>query len=226
MPAADQPPVSAARVAEQLGELLPEAASLPPAAFELVEEARGLVEAVVMTDVDPAERRRAAARIAAITEQLRARRRPEAMFLVRHPDGRIESMMQAAAGQLNPQALPIEWVHRPTEPPPGTVPTAVEVTARCTFTAAHGGSPGRVHGGVLALALDEVTGVAVRAAGASGMTVALEVSLRGGVPYGIPVDLAARYTGGEGRKALATGEVRVDGSVMATANAVYVAERR
>ena len=131
---------------------------------------------------------------------------------MRHEDGRVESLLQAAAGRLNPQALPIEWVHRPTEPPPGTPPEPVEVLARCTFTASHAGSPGRVHGGVLALALDEVTGVAIRAAGASGMTVALEVSLSGGVPLDRPVDIVARYTRGEGRKAWATGEVVVDGT--------------
>ena len=134
--------------------------------------------------------------------------------------------MQAAAGELNPQALPIEWVDRPTEPPPGTPPNPVEVTARCSFTAAHAGSPGRVHGGLLALALDEVTGIAIRCAGASGMTVHFEMDLKGGVPIGRPVDIAARYTGGEGRKAFATGEITVDGAVTATASVIYVAERR
>jgi acyl-coenzyme A thioesterase PaaI-like protein len=134
--------------------------------------------------------------------------------------------MQAAAGRLNPQALPIEWVVRPTEPPPGTPPASTPVTARCAFTVAHGGSPGRVHGGVLALALDEVTGVAIRAAGASGMTVALEMSLRGAVPVGQPVDISARYTGGGGRKAYATGEILVDGNPVATARVIYVSERR
>ena len=133
----------------------------------------------MLTDVDPAELEAVTARVDALTEQLSAEQRPEPLLMVRHPDGRVESLLQAAAGRLNPQALPIEWVHRPTEPPPGTPPEPVEVTARCTFTAAHAGSPGRVHGGLLALALDEVTGVAVRAAGASGMTVALEVSLSG-----------------------------------------------
>ena len=48
-------------------------------------------------------------------------RRPEPLRLVRHPDGRIESLLQAAAGRLNPQSLPIEWVHRPTEPPAGSL---------------------------------------------------------------------------------------------------------
>ena len=58
------------------------------------------------------------------------------------------------------------------------------------------------------------------------MTVALDVSLKGAVPFGTPVDLAARYTGGEGRKAFASGEISVDGAVMVSARSIYVAERR
>jgi acyl-coenzyme A thioesterase PaaI-like protein len=222
----DGVPVSAGRLAELLGDQLPEAASVSPASIELVAAARGLVEAIVLTAVDEATRSEAAAQIVMLTKLLSTQQRPDALYLVRHPDGRIESLMQAAAGRLNPQALPIEWLERPTEPPPGTPPASVEVTARCTFTPAHAGSPGRVHGGVLALALDEVTGVAVRAAGASGMTVALEVSLRGGVPIGEPIDIKARYTGGEGRKAYASGEILVAGSPVVTCRVIYVSERR
>jgi acyl-coenzyme A thioesterase PaaI-like protein len=222
----DGEPVSAGRLAELLGDQLPEASSMSPASIDLVAAARGLVEAIVLTDVDEGTRSAAVSRIVDITKLLSGQQRPDALYLVRHPDGRIESLMQAAAGRLNPQALPIEWLERPTEPPLGAPTVSVEVTARCTFTVAHAGSPGRVHGGILALALDEVTGVAVRAAGASGMTVALEVSLRGGVPVGEPVDMKARYTGGEGRKAYATGEIVVAGAPVVTCRVIYVSERR
>jgi acyl-coenzyme A thioesterase PaaI-like protein len=146
-------------------------------------------------------------------------------MLVRHADGRVESLLQAGSGRLNPQSPPLEWVHRPTEPPPGSEPRSVEVTARCSFTAAHAGSPGRVHGSALAGVLDEVTGIAIRAAGAGGMTVALNVSLKGGVPIGAVAQIAARYTGGERRKSFASGEVTVDGVVVAEASVIYVAER-
>jgi len=219
-------PLSAGRLAELLGDQLPPASSVAPEAVELVLAARRLVEAVVMTDVEAAALADAAARLDAVTAALGERRRPEPLRIVRHPDGRVESLLQAAAGRLNPQALPIEWVHRPTEPPPGTPPEPVEVVARCTFTASHAGSPGRVHGGVAALALDEVTGVAVRAAGASGMTVHLEVSLKGPVPLDRPVEIRGRYTRGEGRKAWATGEIVVDGTAVVTAESLYVMERR
>jgi acyl-coenzyme A thioesterase PaaI-like protein len=219
-------PVSAARVAELLGDSLPDPAQIPPEAFDLVAAARGLVEAVVMTDVDAGARADAAAELHEITERLRATRREDQLYLARHADGRVESLMQAGSGRLNPQAPPIEWIHRPKEPPPGSTPTPVEVRARCTFGPQHAGSPGRVYGGVLACALDEVLGIAVLVSGATGMTVALTTSLKGGTPYGVPVDIVGRYTGSEGRKSFASGEVVVDGKVTAEATAIFVGERR
>ena len=220
-----EPRVSAARLAAQMGSRLPAAEDVPPEAFALTERVRQLVEAVVLTDVPPDELAAAGDRIEAITEMLRSRQRPDHFHLVRHPDGRVESLRQAGSGRLNPQAVPVEWLHRPTEPPPGTPPSSVEVLARCRFTAAHGGSPGRTYGGVVALVLDEVTGVALRAAGATGLTVALNVSLRGAVPLGVPVDIAARYTGGEGRKSFGTAAMTVGGTVVAEAEVLWVAER-
>jgi acyl-coenzyme A thioesterase PaaI-like protein len=220
-----EPSMSAARLAEQMGSRLPAAGDVPPEAFSLTERVRQLIEAVVLTDVPPDELAAAADRVSEITAMLQARQRQDHVHLVRHPDGRVESLRQAGSGRLNPQAVPVEWVHRPTEPPPGTPPRPVEVLARCTFTAAHGGSPGRTYGGVIALVLDEVTGVALRAAGATGMTAALNVSLRGAVPLGVPVDIAARYTRTEGRKTFGTAEMTVDGRVVAEAEVLWVAER-
>jgi hypothetical protein len=219
-------PVSAARVAELAGDALPDPADLPDAAFGLVAAARDLTAAVVMTDVDAEVRAEAVAELEQLTRRLRAAQRPDAMFLARHADGRVESLTQAGSGRLNPQAPPIEWIHRPKEPPPGTPPTPVEVHARCTFGPQHGGSPGRVYGGVLACALDEVLGVAALVAGATGMTVSLTTSLKGATPYGVPVDIYSRFTGQEGRKSFTSGEVVVEGSVTAEATAIFVSERR
>jgi hypothetical protein len=226
MAESDERLISAGRLAEMMGDALPAARDVPDEAFELVRAVRDLVTAVVLTDVGAAERTEAARRISAVTDALRARQRAEPLLLVRHEDGRVESLLQAGSGRLNPQAPPIEWVVRPTEPPSGTEPSPVEVRARCSFTASHAGSPGRVYGGVIALVLDEVLGVATRAAGASGMTVALSVSLKGATPIGRPVDVVARYTGGVGRKSFVAGEVFADGVVTAEATAIYVGERR
>jgi acyl-coenzyme A thioesterase PaaI-like protein len=227
-PEPDAPPaaLSAARLAEELGDRLPGVETVSPAAARLVAATRELVAAVTLTTVDDTTLEAVAASLQSLTATLAASRRDTPLFLVRHPDGRVESLLQAGSGRLNPQAPPVEWVERPTEPPPGSPPVPATVRARCTFTAAHAGSPSRVHGGVLALVLDEVLGNAVTASGVSGMTVALEVSFKDGTPFGVPVEVVGRYAGHEGRKSTATGEVLVDGVATAVARAVYVGERR
>ncbi len=219
-------PVSAARLAEQLGASLPGPDTVSAAALDLVARTRALVAAVATTAIDDAELASAAEAVARVTESLSSTTRDGAIRLVRHPDGRVESLLQAGSGRLNPQAPPLEWIERPTEPPAGAEPVPATVRARCTFTAAHAGSPGRVHGGVLALALDEVLGHAVTASGASGLTVALTVSFLGATPIDVPVEIVARYDRHEGRKSFASGEVLVDGEVTVVAEGLYVGERR
>ncbi len=221
----DATPVSAGRLADLLGDALPAIDTVPAVAFTLVERVRELVEAVVMTDLDEDALGRAAEEVAAVTEALRSRRRDAPLRLVRHPDGRVESLLQAGSGRLNPQAAPVRWTVRPTEPPPGSPPRPVECVATCAFGAAHAGSPGRAHGGMVAAVLDECLGVAARAAGASGMTVALHVNLRAAAPLGRPVEIRARVTEVEGRKTWVAGEMLDGGTTVADATILCVAER-
>lgn len=217
-------PRSAGEMIRQLADQIPNASTVPAEAYRLADEVRRLNAAVVLSDVEPKLLGAAADAIAKLTDILSGKQRDH-LQIVRHPDGRVESMRNAGSGVLNPQAPPIEWITRPAAPPPGTPPHAVEVVARCTYTAAYGGSPGCVYGGVLALTLDEVTGIAIHCSGATGMTVALNVSLRGPVPIGAPVEITATYTGSEGRKSFASGTLTVDGRVAAEATVIYVAER-
>jgi acyl-coenzyme A thioesterase PaaI-like protein len=207
-------PISAARLAEQLGDRLPAVDTISDEVFELVKRVRELAEAVVLTDVTPSERGVVAAEIAEITERLRAQQRDESLWLARLPDGRVESLVQAGSGRLNPQAPRVEFEY------------GSEIVARCTLTAVHGGSPGRAHGGVVASLLDEALGRAVTEAGASGLTVSLRVSYRAGTPVGVPLEVRGRVAERNGRKTIAVGEVIADGVVTAEAEAIYVSERR
>lgn len=216
--------LSADRLAERLGDALPPAGDIAAAAIALVDEVRALSDAVVMTAVDDDERSAVAAKIRAIRRRLEAVQRPERTLLIRHPDGRIENITQAGSGLLNPQAPPLRYIDLPADPAPGSEPVAVEIHATCTLGAAHGGPPSGAHGGVVALMLDQTLGVAARAAGASGMTVALHVDYRRPTPVGVPLALAARYTGSSGRTTTATGEIVADGVVVAEASAVFVRE--
>ena len=218
-------PVSAAKLAEMLGDLAgPE--SVPAAAFDLTARVRELVESVVLTDVDAETLAEVADEVSAITGRLSARRRQPAIRLIRHPDGRLENLTQAGSGRLNPQAPPIELLDLPPGPPPGGEPHPVEIRARCTLSAAHGGSPERVHGGVVALVLDQVLGIAAHVAGASGLTTSLTVDFRRATPYGVPLEITARCTEFGGGHSRATGELRHGDVVTATATAAFVTDRR
>jgi acyl-coenzyme A thioesterase PaaI-like protein len=212
----DSAQLSAFEIARRLGDELDAGTAVGPEALALVRAARELVEAVVMTDIDPEARSEAAADLAAVTARLRERRRSGAVLLIRHPDGRIEHLSQAGSGRLNPQAP--ELVFDGLGPLPPT-PTPVELVAHCTLTAAQGGPPGRVHGGQVAALLDEVVGVAAFAAGAPGMTVTLGVEYRRPTPHGTPLEIRARLDRWEGRKRWVSGEVLAGGEVTARAEA-------
>ncbi|NUU23380.1 MAG: PaaI family thioesterase [Streptomycetaceae bacterium] len=218
---------SASTLAAMLGAEMPDAEDLAPEAFELVERVRDLVEAVVLTDVDADARGTAAARIAEVTEALRAAQRPKdkVVQLVRHRNGRFEHMTQAGSGRLNPQAPRIEYDDLPTPLQPGESREPLEITARVTLTAQHGGPPGRAHGGVVATILDQVLGVAASASGPAGFTAGLDIRFRKATPYDVPLLIAARFVRREGRKTFATAEIRVGDVVTAEATAVFVADR-
>src|SRR4051812_46742471 len=95
-------PISAGRLADELWASLPSASSIPDESFALVDRVRDLVAAVVMTDISAGERAAIGAQLEDITRVLEARRRDQPLLLVRHDDGRVESMLNAGSGRLNP----------------------------------------------------------------------------------------------------------------------------
>jgi acyl-coenzyme A thioesterase PaaI-like protein len=223
MAAAEDTGLSAFELAQLRGDSLPGAEVVTPEALELVDAVRRLSEIVVVTGADDARRADAARRLQAISDELAEPRRNEVVWLIRHADGRIEHLTQAGSGRLNPQAPPIEFDPFPTPPPTGAPPRPVELVARCTLSAAHGGPPGRAHGGVVAALLDEVIGFSAFVAGAPGMSAGLSVRFRTATPRDVPLEIRARLTRWEGRKRWATGEVIADGQITAEGECVLVA---
>jgi acyl-coenzyme A thioesterase PaaI-like protein len=223
---AETPPdarrLSAFELGRLLGEALPTADSVGYGELALAEAARSLLEAVVVTDVDDLTRARLARTIAKVTEELRANDRPDPIRLVRHPDGRIENLLQAAAGRCNPRSLRLTF-----EPPEADAEpeVGVEVRGHVVLDASASGPPTRAHGGIAATILDEAIGVALMRSGRTGLTVRLEIDFRAGLLIGVPVDVRARTTTVEGRKTFATGELLVDGEVTCRAAGLFVAAR-
>ena len=197
---------------------------LPPEAFTLVEAVRELVEATVMTDVPPAERAAVAAELKALTKRLGAAERPDPVWMVKHRNGESEHLTQAGTGRLNPQAPRLDWLTPDGEVSHYAVahPETGEVLARCVLSRQHVGPPERAHGGVVATILDQVVGFAAAAVKKPGMTAGLDIRYKGPTPYGVPLMVHARFTHSEGRKHFATGEIRADGVVTASALGVFI----
>jgi uncharacterized protein (TIGR00369 family) len=128
-------------------------------------------------------------------------------------DGMIRQLASPVTGRLNPIAPPVE------------VTVDEDGTARAVFTlnAVYEGPPGFVHGGVTALVLDQVLGMAASANGTPGMTATLDMRYRRPTPYGVPLTVEARAVRAEGRKTFA--EARItgpDGKVTVEATALFV----
>jgi acyl-coenzyme A thioesterase PaaI-like protein len=205
------------------------ASEIPPEAFALVESVRDLVEATVMTDVPATERAAIQAEIEALTRRLAVAERPDAVWMVKHTVGGLENadfehLTQAGNGRLNPQAPRLQWLT-----PDGEVsylamahPETGEVLARCILGRQHVGPPERAHGGVVATILDHVVGFATAVVQKPGMTAGLDIRYKGPTPYGVPLMVHARYTHSEGRKHFATGEIRADGVITASALGVFI----
>lgn len=217
--------LSASRLAEVLGEQVPAPDQLPASANELADAVRDLVAAVVVSDIGDDERAEIAARVDELTARLRTRVRDPYIRLTRHPGGWVDNLTQAGSGWWNPQAPRLRF--EPLRlPEPASVPSPVEVRATCVLTEAHGGPPGRAHGGVVVTLLDEVLGVSCTAAGATGMTAGMNVRFRGATPLGELLELRARYVRSDGRKRFSTGELLAGGVLCAEAEGIFIAPDR
>lgn len=96
---------------------------------------------------------------------------------------------------------PFVGAANPLAPPMELVADGPVIRAHAVFGSAYEGPFGRVHGGYVAAAFDEVMGVAQSGAGALGMTAYLTVRMRRGTPLHERVDYEAEVTKVEGRKA-------------------------
>jgi len=134
---------------------------------------RELVDAGIRTTVGDDEIRRAQTEIEAITARLRTSQL-EGTYGVRfRTDGRGRAWGNAVVGLRNAVA-----------PPLTVTPDDRGVRSDFHLGAAYEGPPGSVHGGVLALILDQLLGEAAGAGGKPGMTATLTLTYRQRTPLG------------------------------------------
>jgi acyl-coenzyme A thioesterase PaaI-like protein len=155
---------------------------------------RELVDAAIRTTVAEEEIRRAHAEIEAITERLRA------------------APMRTTYGVELRNAV---------APPLTILQEGRGVRSSFTLGAPYEGPPGSVHGGVLALVLDQLLGEAAGAGGKPGMTATLTVSYRQRTALG---DLTAEawIERSEGIKTWARGEIRSADGLTVEAEGLFI----
>jgi acyl-coenzyme A thioesterase PaaI-like protein len=101
----------------------------------------------------------------------------------------------------------------------------VSTYAEVDVTDAHQGQPGRIHGGLLAAAFDEMMGAVNWLIGPPTLTGRLDVVYRAPVPVGQMIFFGAWSAGIDRRKSFVAGECRLGGPsgiVAATASAVFL----
>lgn len=100
-----------------------------------------------------------------------------------------------------------------------------EVTARVTIDPMFQGPPGRVHGGVVALVVDEVMGGVNRLLGRRAFTARLTVNLRGAAPVGEELEFRAWRHEVVDRKVVLRAEGRSADELFVDAEALFVVPR-
>ncbi len=173
------------------------------ALLELATLARSLVDAVVRTRV-PADRLREAGALLRRAADLLGEEH-------RETDGFDSRRYNAVSGLANPVAIPVT----PTVDDGG-------LRAEVTFPQAYEGPPGYVHGGMLAMVLDQMLGHANAVAAVPGMTARFTVTYRRPTPLCTPTTVEARNISADGRKITSGGRITVDGKTTVEAEGLFI----
>ena len=176
---------------------------------ELAQAVRRLIDATVRTTADSATLREATAAVEQAAELLEADLRTGPW--VPDQDDPRHSPYNTVVGTGNPIAAPVLLTRRESD----------GVAATVRFASAYEGAPGLVHGGILALVLDQVFGEAAIAARVAGMTVGLQ--LRYAAPTPVLTDLVfeAHVESSDDRLVKLVGSVVAGGVTTVTATATF-----
>jgi hypothetical protein len=183
--------------------------------LRLAAATRDLVDTVLAAhDIDGTLLDDAATDIARIVDELRAasRARHDMPAELAADTGHNDYLPRSpVVGVASPIAPPLKWeVRDGVIHAHGIFPTACE------------GPPGFVHGGWIALAFDEVLGIANVAAGHAGMTGRLTVRYRRPTPLRREVRFEGAVQHVEGRRIVTKATLTVDGDVTAECEGLFV----
>lgn len=97
-----------------------------------------------------------------------------------------------------------------------------EIRGNVTLGSAFNGPPGSVHGGMIALVLDELLGSTTLAHGDGGFTGTLSIRYINRVPLDTEIELHGWVDRTEGRKTFTIGEMRLGETVLARAEGIFI----
>lgn len=189
----------------------------------LADAVRGLIDAVVRTQVDDVEIEDVRRQVAVLTARLRADELDGSYGTRLSASGRVRNWGNAVIGVRNAIAPPLHIDRDPDR-------DAGRITGDVTLGAAYEGPPGLVHGGVSALILDQALGEAAAASGRPGMTGTLTIHYHEATPLG-PLRVEAEIDRVEGVKTFVRGRILTrpdDGSepiVTVEAEGVFILPR-
>ena len=190
-----------------------------PERARLAEAVRVLIDAVMTAGGDDAE---LLLEVAAGAEQLAARLGPVRDSGAGYrPHSHTDYLPRSpVVGEASPLAPRIDWDHTADalDGRPG-------IEARGTFGAPYEGPPGHVHGGMIALAFDEVLGIANIAAGHPGMTARLTIHYRKPTPLFHELRFLAAVDRVEGRRIISRAELWDGELLTAQADGLFVRPR-
>lgn len=173
----------------------------------LADSVRRLVDLTIRTEVPVPELDAVAAAVEALSDRLALRVWDGPLGMQQGSDGRIRNDANPVVGRRNPLAPPLRITAEGDDP----------AWARASLGAGFEGPPGHVHGGVIALVLDQVLGQAAATAGKRGLTAYLHTTYRRPTPLGT-ITARARVVEAHEWKTLVRGEI-LDGQDRVTVEA-------
>ncbi|MEU1525491.1 PaaI family thioesterase [Nocardia rhamnosiphila] len=180
----------------------------------LTQSVRRLIDTTIRTDVDENTVAKARALIEEATRLLSGELVAGSFGIRQSDDGRMMPWGNVAIGLRNPVAPPLV-IQRNRDG---------SVWFEADLGAAYEGPPGCVHGGVSALALDQLLGATAHRPGAPAFTGTLTVRYLRPVPFG-RIRGTAKVERDEGVKAFATGRLTVGGEVAVVAEGIFIRPR-
>lgn len=179
----------------------------------LADSVRRLIDVSIRTEVSDEELSALTGRVHEVADGLESVAGPAPLGLVVSSDGRLRDHGNPAVGLRNPVAPPLR-IERHTDS---------SATCSIVLGAPYEGPPGHVHGGVIALVLDQVLGTVPPLLGKPGMTAYLNITFRNPTALGVPLEVRA-YPAEVGQwKVLVRGEIRdPQGQVTAEAEGLFV----